>query len=160
MIKIEKIDDKNIRITDENGVGIYPAVFKAFVSKAEKNVNIRSTSLNIFKTINVPIDELEINGVVYSTQEDCVVELNAFIGNFIDGGDNQTTPGGEIPNLQQVTTKGNVTSRTITHAPAQAGNQSALLQQVHDIADEVEITEAVYNALTPEEQVQENYIII
>ena len=49
-------------------------------------------------------------------------------------GDNtQTSPGGGgggTPNLQQVTNKGNVTSRTIQHAPATTDAQSATLGQV------------------------------
>lgn len=50
-----------------------------------------------------------------------------------NGTNNQTSPGnggGGTPNLQQVTNKGNVTNKTIQHAPATTDAQSATLGQV------------------------------
>lgn len=94
MIKINKINEKSIRI-DENGiVGVYPACFAAFKTADGKKININSTAVNVLKSISASTSELLINDVPPSSEEDAVLKLNEFIGSYSGGG---ASSGGGAP---------------------------------------------------------------
>ncbi|MDR1370579.1 MAG: hypothetical protein LBJ72_10735 [Dysgonamonadaceae bacterium] len=194
MVIVEKIDDKNIRITIGTVIGRYPACFAAFQSSNGKGVNINSTLLNVLKTISVPVEELEVNGVVYTDPEEAVVALNTFIGNFNKGGSNLPTPIDSpmsIPEkyvfLDDYTRDAYFASHVseirsgifvVTGNVVQFYNgdywintsDPNLSEKLYNISSatdlllnkltEIPISESAYNALTPEEQEDKNYVII
>jgi hypothetical protein len=76
------------------------------------------------------LGDVQINGSTV-TDPDAAIAALEFVVNFNEGGGNPSTPG-DVPTLQQVTNKGNSTTKTISHSPAVNGSDSATLQQVND----------------------------
>lgn len=85
MIKIDQINQSTIRIEDDKKFlkgQVLPANFHAIGNNLTKTVTVspleRGLNISVFALYN----EYEINGKIPSSVEECVVLLNAFIGNF------------------------------------------------------------------------------
>ena len=85
MLKIDKIDNENIRIRqnaiDVNVAGIF------FASVGESGmITIAPKEAGAYRSFSELLKNVEINGVVASSPEDTVKSLNSFIGNFKKAG--------------------------------------------------------------------------
>ena len=97
MLRINKIDDKNIRIQQDNSDVNAAAVF--FASASENGmITISPKNPGAHKSFSDSLENIEINGVSGSdyTLQDAIIELNSFIGNFNSGGSSSENNGNNI----------------------------------------------------------------
>jgi hypothetical protein len=98
MLKIDKIDESNIRIRQDSIIDIVVAAI-FFASTGEKGNNVITVSpksASSHKSYSDILENIEINGVsgnTYTPEEACI-ELNSFIGNFKSGGSSSANNGG------------------------------------------------------------------
>jgi len=84
MLKIDKIDNCNIRIRSGTTIDITVAAIFFSVSSNEKIITIAPQKTGAHRSFSDFLENIEINGISGSdfTVEDAVKELNSFIGNY------------------------------------------------------------------------------
>ena len=95
MLTINKIDDLNIHISQDDVNVDVAAIFKAS-NDTGGIIIISPKTPGAFRSFSDLLENIEINGVPGSdyTPEDAVKELNSFIGNFSKGGSSSENNGG------------------------------------------------------------------
>jgi len=88
MLKIDKIDDENIRIRHDSIIDATVAPIFFASAGTGGMVTISPKVTGAYKSFSDLLENLEINGVSGSefTSETAVQELNSFVGNFKKGG--------------------------------------------------------------------------
>ena len=96
MITVTKIDDKNFVLNENGAIHNLPTTYEA----AESNsgiVVLRPVINNGKRAFQFAFGSVEINGAIPATPAEAVKLLNAFVGNFWDGG------GSEPPEQEHIT---------------------------------------------------------
>jgi len=92
MLEINKLDEKNIEITEDN-VLKYRGAAVYFAQNQSGGVISVSSENTVNPAFVADFASLQINGVTPATVEDAVKELNSFVGSFSGGGENVSPEG-------------------------------------------------------------------
>ena len=96
MLKIDRIDDENIRIQQgEFNLTVAPVFFASAGDGGM--ITISPISTGAFRSFSDTLENVEINGVNGSeyAPEEAAHELNSFVGNFLRGGSSSSNNGNE-----------------------------------------------------------------